>query len=334
MRRRRWERARFPILPFSFPPACYNNLIKSILLILLLLLCAPALRAQPKPDPADDLLSALDQWAQANLDDSVLQALQQIDRDRVRAFLTDVETQFSGTNIYRLAALRDTATQLLPVLQQFEETQPLAVWLQTHFDYFDTAEEMRRQVTVTPAPPGASPPLPEPTPQLERKVWTKNLADRPVPPLARPWLPQLKQAFRDEGAPPELVWVAEVESSFDPRARSPAGAARMVQLKHATARDLGLSSFPWDERLQPEKSARAAARYLRALHRHFGDWPLALAAYNTGENRVDTLLKKYQAHDFDAIARHLPVETQMYVPKVDATLHRREGLTLADLKSP
>ena len=82
-----------------------------------------------------------------------------------------------------------------------------------------------------------------------------------------------------------------------------------------------------DERLQPEPSAAAAAKYLRYLHSHFKDWRLALAAYNAGEGTVDRLLakQKQKQKNFDAIARKLPAETQMFVPRVEATILRREG---------
>jgi len=133
--------------------------------------------------------------------------------------------------------------------------------------------------------------------------------------------------------PPELVWIAEVESSFDPRARSPAGAAGLFQLMPATAQRFGLrSSWPWDQRLKPEPSARAAAQYLSFLHGKFKDWRLALAAYNAGEGTVQDLLTRRKAHSYDAIARELPAETQMYVPKVEAILLRREGVRLAELR--
>lgn len=291
--------------------------------------------AQEKPVESDDLMESVQQWAEENLDDSVLNALKQVDQDRVRAFFTQLQGQFEGTNVYHLVALKETASQVLPVLQQFEETEPLAAWLQTHLDYLETAEELQRRVTVTPVKPGASLILPSPTPQLERSVWNKTLEKRPLPPFAKNYVPQLKQVFVAEGTPAELVWVAEVESSFNPKARSPAGAAGLFQLMPSAARSLGLStSWLGDERLQPEKSARAAAKHLRHLHSHFGDWRLALAAYNAGQARVDNLLKKSKSRSFDAIAHRLPAETQMYVPKVEATLHRREGLTLADLKVP
>ena len=160
------------------------------------------------------------------------------------------------------------------------------------------------------------------------------MKDRSRPPLAADYLPRLKQVFAAEKLPPELVWVAEVESSFNPAARSPAGAAGLFQLMPATARALSLSLRPQDERLETEKSARAAARYLRQLHGRFGDWRLALAAYNAGESRVEALLKKTKTRSFDAIASRLPAETQMYVPKVEATLRKREGIALAELKPP
>ena len=170
--------------------------------------------------------------------------------------------------------------------------------------------------------------------ELKRSVWDKQLEKRPLPPRAQNFVPRLKPIFIAGGAPSQLVWLAEVESSFNPRAKSPAGAAGMFQLTSPTAKRLGLSTWLPDERLNPDKSARAAAKYLRYLHGRFGDWRLALAAYNAGESCVDGLLKKYRTRSFDAIANHLPSETQMYVPKCEATLKKREGLTLAELKLP
>ncbi len=134
--------------------------------------------------------------------------------------------------------------------------------------------------------------------------------------------------------PPELVWLAEVESSFDRRARSPAGAAGLFQLMPATARRYGLRTWPVDHRLRPEESARAVAQYLADLHRQFKDWRLALAAYNAGEGTVQELLDQRKARTFDAIATRLPAETQMYVPRVEATLARREGVKLGQLRVP
>ena len=134
-----------------------------------------------------------------------------------------------------------------------------------------------------------------------------------------------------EKVPPELVWMAEVESSFDPRARSPVGAAGLFQLMPETAKRFGLRVSPFDQRLHAEQSAEAAAKYLSYLHGHFKDWRLAVAAYNAGEGTIDKLLKQRKARTFDSIATHLPAETQLYVPKVEATVFRREGVKLTEL---
>ena len=102
----------------------------------------------------------------------------------------------------------------------------------------------------------------------------------------------------------------------------------MFQLMPATAQNLGLSLFPFDQRKQPDPAARAAANYLRYLHDQFGSWRLAVAAYNCGEGTVQRALKRYKASSYERIATHLPAETQMYVPKVEATIQQREGATL------
>ncbi len=306
----------------------------------MMLLLAGAAMAQQKPAPPPqparpvDPAQSIQQWMKDNLDDDVLQFLGQFDQDRVRDFFSKLQLQFDGTNIYDLGDLKAIALQVLPVLKEFEETQPYAAWLQAHLDDLDAANEMQREMKATLPKSESSVVLPGPPLKIQRSVWVRELEKRPWPPLAKTYVPKLKQVFVSEKTPPQLVWVAAVESSFDPRARSPAGAAGMFQLMPATARTEHLSLWPFDERYQPEKSAHAAARHLRELHSHYGDWPLALAAYNVGEGRVDKLLKEHKARTFDAIARWLPVETQMYVPKVEATVRLREGLALADLKAP
>ena len=176
------------------------------------------------------------------------------------------------------------------------------------------------------------PPLPpNPAPQPEGGIGKENLAQRPWPEGAKSYVERLKPLFSAQNVPPELVWIAEVESSFDPGARSRAGAAGLFQLMPATAKRFGLRCWPLDQRLAPEKSAGAAAKYLQHLHTHFNDWQLALAAYNAGEGAVDRLLQQLKAASFDAIAPYLPAETQMYVPRIAATLLRREGVTLSQL---
>ncbi len=99
----------------------------------------------------------------------------------------------------------------------------------------------------------------------------------------------------------------------------------------ATAKRYGLRTWLPDQRLKPEPSADAAAQYLRTLHNQFKDWRLALAGYNAGEGTVNRLLKARRVKDFDGIATRLPAETQLFVPRVEAVVLRREGVKLADL---
>lgn len=302
--------------------------ISSLALLGVMLTCS--VRGQDELVPAD-LLQQANDWLKDNIDDDALDALG-VDKDRVHQFLAEVQKRFQGSYVYDLSALRDTAVQLQPLLASFEETQPYALWLKAHLDYFDVSERLRKEAAGKSTNITS---LPAPSPEAQRRLWVKVIEERPATASTNKQLARLKQIFAEERVPPELVWVAEVESSFDAHARSPAGAAGMFQLMPATARNLDLSvGFFHDERLNAEKSARAAARYLRRLHDRFGDWRLALAAYNAGEGRVAALLKKHKGKTYDDINQFLPVETQMYVPKVEATLRKHEKLALRDLKTP
>lgn len=320
------------------PPLPRRRAVKIQLLLIALLLVAwhgPAQTNRTTEPNLNDLAAAVQEWAEENLDDDFLAALGEVDQQRVEAFLSQFARQLGGERVLDLAALKDAAKAILPLLDAHEETQPYAAWLRARMDYLDAAEEMRRAQPPPKLMPGQPPPPPtNPPPVLERKVWEKKLSQRPLPKGADSLVPQLKGVFTARRVPPELIWLAEVESSFDRRAKSPAGAAGLFQLMPETAIRFGLRRWPFDQRYQVEPSAQAAADYLKALHKRFRDWPLAVAAYNAGEGRVGKLLEKHHARSFDAIAPHLPAETQMYVPRVEATVFRREGIRLSRLATP
>ena len=131
--------------------------------------------------------------------------------------------------------------------------------------------------------------------------------------------PALENILEQEGIPKSLVAVVLVESGAQPLAASPKLARGLWQFIPATARQYGLTvTSAKDERVHVEQSTRAAARYLHDLYKRFGDWPLALAAYNAGAETVQRALKRGHATTFSQIsaARLLPEETRNYVPAV------------------
>jgi membrane-bound lytic murein transglycosylase D len=308
--------------------------MKAATILILLLVTGGAASAQTNDSDFGDMLDAAQQFAQENLDPDVLQALQSVDRDKVADFLTHYQDYLRGDYVLDMAQLKDAATAILPILDAHEETQPYAAWLRERLDYFDAAEELK-PAAPPPAPePGKPvPPAPNPSFKAEQEVWNKKVAPRPWPKGAAEVVPKLKAVFAREHVPPELVWLAEVESGFDSRARSPAGASGMFQLMPATAKEYGLSLWPRDERRQPEAAARTAAKQLRKLYNHFGDWRLAIAAYNCGAGTVQKSLDRHHAKSYESIATHLPAETQMYVPKVEATILHREGVEMEKLNA-
>ena len=141
---------------------------------------------------------------------------------------------------------------------------------------------------------------------------------------AERYLPHVREVFREKDLPRDLIFLPFAESGYNPWAYSRAGAAGMWQFMPASARQYGLKVNWWvDQRRDPYLSTRSAARYLKKLHRQFGSWYLALAAYNAGEGTVGTALRRSGSDGYFELCRetrYLKRETRYYVPKFLAIL--------------
>src|SRR5580700_2613434 len=123
--------------------------------------------------------------------------------------------------------------------------------------------------------------------------------------------------LKEEGVPQDLIYLAQAESGFHPLAVSRAGARGIWQFMGSRAKGYGLQHSMWvDDRQDPEKSTRAAAHHLKDLYAQFGDWYLAMAAYNSGPGTVQAAVRKTGYADFWELYRRnvLPKETRNYVP--------------------
>jgi membrane-bound lytic murein transglycosylase D len=144
---------------------------------------------------------------------------------------------------------------------------------------------------------------------LQRSVRYRHMAER---------------IFKEEGVPTDMIWLAQIESNWNPYAFSSAAAKGIWQFIPSTGVRFGLAQNYWvDERSNPEKSTRAAAKYLKWLStRYKGDWMLALAAYNTGEGNIDSAIARSGSRDFWRIHRggYIANETRNYVPAILAVV--------------
>lgn len=132
------------------------------------------------------------------------------------------------------------------------------------------------------------------------------------------YIPVMKDIFREKNLPEDLVYVAMIESGFNPYAVSWAKAVGPWQFMPATGKLYGLKIDWWiDERKDPIKSTQAAAEHLKDLHNLFGSWPLALASYNAGAGKVQRAVLRTRSEDFWDLkaSRYIRKETKNYVPK-------------------
>ena len=127
-----------------------------------------------------------------------------------------------------------------------------------------------------------------------------------------------REILKEHQLPQDLAYLSLIESGFSPKARSRAGAVGPWQFMPGTARRMGLKiNYYIDERRHPMKSTRAASAYLSKLYKKFGDWHLALSAYNAGEHRIARAIRRSKRKDYWSLARtrYIPNETRNYVAK-------------------
>ena len=127
----------------------------------------------------------------------------------------------------------------------------------------------------------------------------------------------IRRTLKEEGVPQDLIYLAQAESGFHPLALSRVGARGMWQFMASRGAGYGLQRTKWiDDRQDPEKATRAAARHLKDLYNQFGDWYLAMAAYNSGPGTVQSAVKRTGYADFWELYKRnvLPKETRNYVP--------------------
>ncbi len=152
------------------------------------------------------------------------------------------------------------------------------------------------------------------------------------------YFPIFEEALAKYNLPEELKYLPLIESGLSPRIISRAGAGGLWQFMRATGRELGLEQNQFiDERFHPEKSTEAACKYLKQLHNIFGDWEMALAAYNCGPGNVRRAIRRTGKNDFWGIYPVLPKETRNYVPQFVAMVYlmnysKDHGIVASDLK--
>ena len=202
----------------------------------------------------------------------------------LRAEIDRLQTRLDRLEAAQAALPRSLHAFELPVRLEFAgEGVPLTRW--------DVAERLEREFFLSLGNPA------------QVVLWLKRSAR---------YFPYIERELSRAGLPEDLKYVAVIESALLPSAYSHASALGIWQFIASTARRYGLAvSSGWDERRNPERSTAAALAYLRELRQRFGDWPLALAAYNAGEGRVDQALRQQGVSSYYQLA--LAAETERYV---------------------
>jgi membrane-bound lytic murein transglycosylase D len=146
--------------------------------------------------------------------------------------------------------------------------------------------------------------------RIKQSTWTSDIIGRSIM-----YAPFIEKVLIENELPIELSYLCLVESQFNTRTVSHAGAAGLWQLMPETARLMGLKvNHLIDERFDPYKSTEAAVKYLKYLYSMFNDWGLAIAGYNMGPYRINQLIKEGKGTTYWELRQYLPKETQSYVP--------------------
>lgn len=229
---------------------------------------------------------------------------------------------------------RETFRSLVSEYQRYYGIAPDSLGLQ-HGDIFQMRAAMFAEMNEVDQPllehafPATVRPVETQIPMIANRLVDQSIAflqrnpDRHIHnwlSRAETYFPMIERILAEENVPDELKYLAMIESGLNPRARSWASAVGMWQFMAPTGRQYGLHVNQWvDDRMNPEKATRAAAAYLRDLHAQFGDWHLALAAYNCGPGNVRRAQRRSGKTTFWDIYDFLPRETRNYVPMFIAT---------------
>ena len=290
---------------------------------------APTQQTEPKPDPVADLIAQVEKQYQSGQDNYKAGHLEAAKQDFDQAFNLLLESPLEIRSDERLQRefdrLLDGVTNLeLEALQQGDgfteqKSEPAPIDEANEVTYpVDPGIKAKAEAEVKETHSDLPLMLTDPVAGYINYFSTRGRGTLESA-LARGgrYREMIERTLKQEGVPQDLIYLAQAESGFHPLAVSRAGARGMWQFMASRARGYGLERDWWvDERQDPEKATRAAARHLKDLYNQFGDWYLAMAAYNSGPGTVQSAVKRTGYADYWELYRRnvLPKETRNYVP--------------------